>query len=112
MVSGPAPTGLNLVRYARVLGPLVLSIEGADPEGLPTGVEICYNVIMAKQRKPGTKSTKVGGFVVGRAHFAKISAVEGIELTPVMEKRASEADQKGLSAEEYRRTIVRSHRKG
>ena len=68
--------------------------------------------MMAKQRKPGTKSTKVGGFVVGRAHFAKISAVEGIELTPVMEKRASEAGQKGLSAEEYRRTIVRSHRKG
>jgi hypothetical protein len=79
---------------------------------LPTGVEICYNVIMAKQRKPGTKSTKVGGFVVGRAHFAKISAVEGIELTPVMEKRASEAGQKGLSADEYRRMIVRNHRKG
>jgi len=39
MVSGPAPTGLNLVRYARVLGPLVLSIEGADPEGLPTAPE-------------------------------------------------------------------------
>src|SRR6267378_1767809 len=54
--------------------------------------------IMPKQRKPSTKSTKVGGFVVGRAHFAEISAVEGIELTPVMEKRASEADQKGLSA--------------
>jgi hypothetical protein len=29
-----------------------------------------------------------------------------------MEKRASEAGQKGLTAEEYRRTIVRSHRKG
>jgi hypothetical protein len=54
----------------------------------------------------------VGGFVVGRAHFAKISAVEGIQLTPVMEKRASEAGQKGLTADEYRRTIVRSHRKG
>jgi hypothetical protein len=67
---------------------------------------------MAKQRKPVTKSAKVGGFVVGRAHFAKISAVEGIELTPVMEKRASEASQKGLTADEYRRTIVRSHRKG
>jgi hypothetical protein len=67
---------------------------------------------MAKQRKPAAKGTKVGGFVVGRARFAKISAVEGIELTEVMEKRASEAGRKGLTAEEYRRTIVRSYRKG
>jgi hypothetical protein len=67
---------------------------------------------MAKQRKPVTKSAKAGGFVVGRARFAKISAVEGIELTPVMEKRASEAGRKGLTADEHRRTIVRSHRKG
>ncbi|MDB5554005.1 MAG: hypothetical protein JWL86_3989 [Rhizobium sp.] len=67
---------------------------------------------MAKQRKTVTKCAKAGGFIVGRAGFAKISAVEEIELTPVMEKRASEADRKGLSAEEYRRAIVRSHRKG
>jgi hypothetical protein len=67
---------------------------------------------MAKQREAAAKGTKVGGFVVGRAHFAKISAVEGIELTEVMEKRASEADRKGLTAEEYRRTIVRNYRKG
>jgi hypothetical protein len=76
------------------------------------GTGICYNAIMAKQRKLVTKGAKVGGFVVGRAHFAKISAVERIELTPVMEKRASEASQKGLTADEYRRAIVRSHRKG
>ena len=44
---------------------------------------------MAKQRKTTAKGTKVGGFVVGHAHFAKISAVEGIELTEVMKKRAS-----------------------
>jgi hypothetical protein len=75
-------------------------------------VRICYNVIMAKQRKPVTKGAKVGGFVVGRAHFAKISAVEGIELTPVRKKRASEAGKKGLTAEEYRRMIVRGYRKG
>jgi hypothetical protein len=67
---------------------------------------------MAKQRKPTAQGTKVGGFVVGRAHFAKISAVEGIELTKVMEQRAAEAGRKGLTADEYRRTIVRSHRKG
>jgi hypothetical protein len=73
---------------------------------------ICYNVVMAKQRKPVAKTAKVGGFVVGRAHFAKISAVEGIELTPVKEKRASEAGKQGLTAEEYRRMIVRGYRKG
>jgi hypothetical protein len=67
---------------------------------------------MAKQRKPTAQGTKAGGFVVGRAHFAKISAIEGIELTEVMERRATEAGRKGLTADEYRRTIVRSHRKG
>ena len=73
---------------------------------------MCYNVAMAKQRKPAVKGIKVGGFVVGRARFAKISAVEGIELTEAMEQRASEAGRRGLTAEELRRTIVRSHRKG
>jgi hypothetical protein len=66
---------------------------------------------MAKQRKTAAKGSKAGGLVVGRARFAKISAVEGIQLTQVMEKRASEACRKGLTAEEYRRTIVRSYRK-
>jgi hypothetical protein len=51
------------------------------------------------------------GFVIGRAGFAKISAVEGIRLKPAMEKRAAEAASKGLSAEEYRESIVRSYRK-
>jgi hypothetical protein len=67
---------------------------------------------MTKQKKPATKDSTAGGFVVGRARFTKISAVEGIQLTPAMEKRASEAGRKGLTAEEYRREIVRSHRKG
>ena len=67
---------------------------------------------MAKQKKSAAKGAKAGSFVVGRARFAKISAVEGIRLTESMEKRASEADRKGLTPEEYRRTIVRSDRKG
>jgi hypothetical protein len=67
---------------------------------------------MPKQKKPGAKGAKAGSFVVGRAQFAKISAVEGIRLTEAMEKRAVEAGRVGLTAEEYRRTIVRSHRKG
>lgn len=74
---------------------------------------MCYNVIMAKQKKKAVaKGAKTGGFIVGRGRFAKISAVEGIYLTPAMEKRAAEADRKGLTADEYRRTIVRSYRKG
>jgi hypothetical protein len=66
---------------------------------------------MPKQKLPTSKSHKAG-FIIGRANFAKISAVEGIRLKPAMEKRASEASSKGLSAEEYRRMIERSYRKG
>jgi hypothetical protein len=66
---------------------------------------------MPKQKRPTGKSVKVG-FVIGHAGFTKISAVEGIRLKTAMKKRATEAATKGLSAEEYRRTIVRSYRKG
>ena len=55
--------------------------------------------------------TSKTGFVLGRASFTKISAVEGIRLKPPMEKRAAEAASKGLSAEEYRKAIVRNYRK-
>jgi hypothetical protein len=68
-------------------------------------------VIMAK-RKNLVKSEKTGRFVLGSDRFAKISEVEGVRLTTAMKKRASEARIKGLSAEEYRRAIIRSHRKG
>jgi hypothetical protein len=91
---------------------LAISAFSAKRNGQPKGAGTCYNVAMTKQRKPGAKGTKVGDSVVSRARFGKISAVEGIELTEAMEKRASEAGQKGLTAEEYRRTIMRSYRKG
>jgi hypothetical protein len=65
---------------------------------------------MAKQRKPTAKAGKAGGFVLGRARFAKISAVEEIQLTEVMAKPATKAGRKGLKAEEYRRMIQRSYR--
>ncbi len=64
---------------------------------------------MPKQKRPTKKSSKMG-FAIGRAGFAKISAVEGIRLKPAMEKRAAEAASKGLSAEEYRKVIVRAYR--
>jgi hypothetical protein len=65
---------------------------------------------MPKQKRPTGKSSKTG-FVLGDAAFAKISAVEGIRLKPAMKRRAAEAASAGLSAEEYRKTIIRAHRK-
>jgi len=68
-------------------------------------------VIMAKPKNTA-KGEKTGRFVLGSDRYAKISEVEGIRLTTAMKKRANEAQSKGLSAEEYRRAIIRSHRKG
>ena len=65
---------------------------------------------MAKQKDTSEKNRKTS-FVIGTAGFAKISAVEGIRLSPAMKKRAAEARSKGLTAEETRRTIIRSYRK-
>jgi hypothetical protein len=61
---------------------------------------------MANSEKPAAKPAKTSRYVIGRDGFGKISAVEGIEMTAAMKKRA-----KGLTAEEYRRTIIRSYRK-
>jgi hypothetical protein len=65
---------------------------------------------MPNSKRSTGKSSKAG-FIVGRADFAKISAVEGIHLRPAMKDRAAEATSKGLSAEEYRKAIIRAHRK-
>jgi hypothetical protein len=72
---------------------------------------MCYIRKMPKAKRSGAKAKKKGGFVIGRDSFGKISAVEGIRLTPAMKKRATNAERKGLSAEEYRQTIARSYRK-
>lgn len=73
--------------------------------------KIWYAIVMAKRKDTSRKPGKTG-FVVGAAGFAKISAVEGIRLSPAMKKRAAEAGSKGLTAEETRRAIIRSYRKG
>jgi hypothetical protein len=65
---------------------------------------------MTKQKTP-TRDAKTGQYVLGSDRFAKISEVEGIRLTESMKKRANDARSKGLTAEEYRRTIIRNHRK-
>jgi hypothetical protein len=66
---------------------------------------------MARPKKPTERRDKSGRFTIGGDAFAKISAVEGVQITPAMKKRASDARAKGLSDEEYRQTIIRSHRK-
>lgn len=71
---------------------------------------VCYDLRMSGSKQPGAKAKK-RSFVIGRGGFGKISAVEGIRLTPAMKKRAADAEREGLSAEEYRRAIVRSYRK-
>ena len=48
---------------------------------------------------------------LGRKRFAKISAVEGIELSPAAKRRAAEFDRLGLSAEERVRRIIAAHGK-
>jgi hypothetical protein len=45
------------------------------------------------------------GFALGRDSFARISAVEGIALTPEMPATLDGFDRDGLSAEERRRAI-------
>lgn len=52
---------------------------------------------------------KATGYTLGRKGFAKISAVEGIRLSPEMEARFSDFDRKGLSAPERRQAIARDY---
>jgi hypothetical protein len=66
---------------------------------------------MAK-RKASAKQGRDSGMIIGRDRFAAISAVEGIKLTPEMERRAAEFARKGLTPEERIRAIVTAHRKG
>jgi hypothetical protein len=58
-----------------------------------------------------SKSTKAG-FTLGRRGFAKISAVEGIRLSPEAEKQFRDFDRQGLSAGDRRKLIARSFAKG
>ena len=70
-----------------------------------------YDSRMKKRGSQPNRRRSTSGVILGRERFAKISAVEGIELTPRMKQRAAEFDRRGLSAEERRRSIVRAYRK-
>jgi hypothetical protein len=60
-------------------------------------------------RKPTEKTRKSEpkSFTLGRGGFARISAVEGIRLSPEMERRFREFDRLGLSAGDRRKAIAR-----
>jgi hypothetical protein len=60
--------------------------------------------------KSSDKKGAAATFVLGRDRFAKISAVEGIALTPAMQERAREFDRLGLSPAERRREILKIYR--
>jgi hypothetical protein len=67
---------------------------------------------MKKRRSPNHRQSETKSVILGRERFAKISAIEGIELSPAAKKRAAEFDRLRLSPEERIRRIVAVHRKG
>ena len=71
---------------------------------------LVYIHTMSSRKKPSKESQAVG-FVLGRERFAKISAVEGLELTEAMRERSAEFDRRGLSSAERRREILKVYRK-
>jgi hypothetical protein len=66
---------------------------------------------MKKKRSPKASSRGATTTTIGRIRFAKISAVEGIVLTPEMERRVAHFDRAGLSARRRRESIIRAYRK-
>ena len=64
---------------------------------------------MKKNDNPA--NTETAKFVIGREDFAKISVVQGIELSKPMKDRAIAADRAGMSDEQRREAIIRAHRK-
>ncbi len=62
---------------------------------------------MTKTLKP-TKSPTTTGFTLGRKSFAKISAIEGIHLSPEMESKFRQFDREELPASERREAISRA----
>lgn len=66
---------------------------------------------MSKSKSSQKDCTPIKGVTLGRDRFAKISAVEGIVVSPAGKRRAEEADRLGLSGAERRRRIERAYRK-
>jgi hypothetical protein len=64
---------------------------------------------MATVAKTSGRGTTTRRYVIGRAQFAAISAVEGLKLTPASEKRLKETE--GLSPQQRRGPIVAAYKK-
>ncbi len=63
---------------------------------------------MVKTTKPARRRT-TSAVTIGRRGFAKISAVEGIKLSPEAEEDFREFDRLGLSPAERRRALLRKY---
>jgi hypothetical protein len=66
---------------------------------------------MAKKAIRAAEAAK-SGFVIGREKFAKICAVEGIRVSPAMEKYFRGFEENGLSSRERRTALNRKYGKG
>ena len=89
-----------------------------DHRGFQSGCKRTWNVydsIMKKKAAASAKRKKAvskkSGWVIGHARFTKISAVEGIVLSPGMKARKSELDRTGASAEKRRETIIKAYKR-
>lgn len=84
-----------------------LPVKCLQQRQTPDGTD--YNGAMA----PSAKSAKPAGttrrYVIGRAQFAAISAVEGLKLSAAGAQRLRKTE--GCSAEERRGAIVAAYRK-
>ncbi|WP_298964971.1 hypothetical protein [uncultured Methylobacterium sp.] len=64
----------------------------------------------SRNRRTDTIGSRPAGFIVGRAAFEAISAVDGIHSGTASRARAADFERRGLSAEERRREIIGAHR--
>jgi hypothetical protein len=62
-------------------------------------------------KKTAKKSAKASSFVIGHARFSKISAVEGIVLTPGMKARKTGLERSGASPAERRAAIIKAYKR-
>ena len=67
--------------------------------------------ITRMKKKDQPTQVQTAKFVIGRERFAKISAVEGMELSKPMKARAAELERAGLSDKQKRDAIIGAHRK-
>ena len=69
-----------------------------------------YNDYM-RQTAPKAQKRPSKVYVIGRSGFAKISAIEGIRTTAIMDADFREFERQGLSADERRKVISRKYGK-